>query len=48
MTEAVEAARGQKNFKWLTRHKFPLLRKPQTITFWILVDLSKHLIKPGL
>ena len=34
LSEAVEAAWGQKSFKWLIRHKFPLLRKPLSISFW--------------
>jgi hypothetical protein len=34
LSEAIEAAWGQKSFKWLIRHKFPLLRKPLSISFW--------------
>ena len=34
LSEAVEAAWGQKNFKWWIRHKLPLLRKPLSISFW--------------
>ena len=33
LTEAVEAAWGQKSFKWWIRHKFPLLRKLLSICF---------------
>ena len=43
LTEVVEAVWGQIFFKWWIKHKFPLFRKPQ-----FLVDLSKHLVKPGL
>ena len=34
LSEAVEAAWGQKSFKWLIRHKFPLLSNPLSINFW--------------
>ena len=34
LSEAIEAAWGQKSFKWLIRHKFPLLRNPLSISFW--------------
>ena len=33
LSEAIEAEWGQKSFKWLIRHKFPLLRKPLSISF---------------
>ena len=36
LTEAVEATWGQKSFKWLFRHKFPLLRNPLNIGFWYI------------
>jgi hypothetical protein len=34
LSRAVEATWGQKSFKWLIRHKIPLLRKPLSISFW--------------
>ena len=34
LSEAAEAVWGQKSFKWLIRHKFPLLRKALNISFW--------------
>jgi len=34
LSGAVEATWGQKSFKWLIRHKIPLLRKPLSISFW--------------
>ena len=34
LSESDEAAWGQKSFKWLIRHKFPLLRNPLSISFW--------------
>ena len=34
LSGAVEATWGQKSFKWLIRHKFPLLRNPLSISFW--------------
>ena len=36
LSEAVEAVWGQKSFKWWIRHKFPLLRKPLSISFWYI------------
>ena len=47
LSEAIETAWGQKSFKWFIRHKFPLLKKPLSIT-QVLIELSKHLIKPCL
>ena len=34
LSEVVEAVWGQKSLKWWIRHKFPLLRKPLSISFW--------------
>ena len=34
LLEAVEGVWGQKSFKWWIKHKFPLLRKPLSISFW--------------
>ena len=34
LTEAVEAVWGQNFFKWWIKHKFPLFRKPLSISFW--------------
>ena len=34
LSEAVEAVQVQKSFKWWIRHKFPLLRKLLSISFW--------------
>ena len=34
LSETIEAVWGQKSFKWWSKHKFPLLRKPLSISFW--------------
>ena len=36
LSEAVEAVWGQNKFIWLIRHKFPLLRKSLSISFWYI------------
>ena len=36
LSEAVEAVWGQNKFIWLIRHKFPILRKSLSISFWYI------------
>ena len=36
LSEAVEAVWGQNKFIWWIKHKFPLLKKPPSISFWYI------------